>query len=214
MFARVTRATIPADKLDQGVATYQQTILPSLASQAGFLGGILLIDRNSGSGRTISFWNDEAALRDSDAISAEIRARASRESGAQIREPETYEVVFHERLAPPRPNVFVRINEAHGSIEHTDDLVDFGRTQVLQALKAQPGWLAMQLMTNRENGRSLIMSVWDSAASREGSDTALRVLREQGAMTMGASSVEVSLYEAVVVQVDQAAFPVGETTPA
>jgi heme-degrading monooxygenase HmoA len=207
MFARVTRATIPTDKLDQGVATYQQTILPSLASQHGFRGGLLLVDRSSGTGRTITFWEDETALRDSEAIAAEARSRATRESGAHIREPETYEVAFHVRVAPPRPNVFVRINEANGSIEHVDDLLEFGRTQVLQALKSQPGWLAMQLMTNRQNGRSLIMSVWDSAASREGSDTAMRVLRDQGAMTMGASSVEVSLYEAVVVQVDQATFP-------
>jgi heme-degrading monooxygenase HmoA len=214
MFARVTRATIPADKLEQGVAMYQQTILPSLATQHGFLGGLLLVDRSSGAGRTITFWSDEAALRDSERISAEARARASHESGAQIREPETYEVVFHERVAPPGPRGFVRINEAQGSIEHIDDLIDFGRTQVLQALRSQPGWMAMQLMTNRQNGRSLIMSVWDSAASREGSDSALRVLREQGAMTMGASSVEVSLYEAVVVQVDRAAFPTSDKTPA
>lgn len=214
MFARVTRATIAPDKLEQGMATYQQTILPSLATQRGFLGGLLLVDRSSGAGRTLTFWSDEGALRDSERVAAEARARATRESGAQIREPDTYEVVFHERVAPPRPNVFVRINEAQGSIEHIDDLLDFGRTQVLQALKSQPGWLAMQLMTNRQNGRSLIVSVWDSAAHREGSDSALRVLREQGAMTMGASSVEVSLYEAVVVQVDQAAFPTGDKAPA
>jgi heme-degrading monooxygenase HmoA len=214
MFARVTRATIPSDKLDQGIARYEQTILPSLAAQRGFRGGLLLVDRSSGTGRTITFWEDEGALRDSEAASAQARAQATRESGAQIGEPDTYEVVFHERVAPPGPHGFVRINEAHGSIEHIDDLIEFGRTQVRQALRSQPGWMAMQLMTNRQNGRSLIMSVWDSAASREGSDSALRVLREQGAMTMGASSVDVSLYEAVVVQVDQSTFPVGDKAPA
>jgi heme-degrading monooxygenase HmoA len=214
MFARVTRATIPSDKLDQGIARYEQTILPSLAAQRGFRGGLLLVDRSSATGRTITFWEDEGALRDSEAASAAARAQATRESSAHIGEPDIYEVAFHHRVAPPAPNVFVRINEAHGSIERIDDLLEFGRTQVLQALRSQPGWLAMQLMTNRQNGRSLIMSVWDSAASRDGSDAALRVLREQGAMTMGAASVEVSQYEAVVVRVDQAAFPAGAKAPA
>jgi heme-degrading monooxygenase HmoA len=214
MFARVTRATLPSDKLDQGIAMYRETILPSLASQPGFRGGLLLVDRGSGTGRTITFYADEAALRDSEAMSAEARAQARRDAGAHIREPETYEVVFHHRIAPLRPNAFVRINEAQGSIEHIDDLLEFARTQVFQALQSQPGWLAMQLMTNRQTGRSLIMSVWDSEASRDGSDSALRVLREQGAMTMGAASVEVSVYEAVVVQVDESSFPMTQKAPA
>jgi hypothetical protein len=58
------------------------------------------------------------------------------------------------------------------------------------------------------------MSVWDSPANREGSDAAVRLLREQGGATAGASTIEVALYEAAVVELDPAAFPVGARAPA
>jgi hypothetical protein len=42
----------------------------------------------------------------------------------------------------------------------------------------------------------------------------IRLLREQGGMTAGASSVEVSPYEAAVVELTAAAFPVGASAKA
>jgi heme-degrading monooxygenase HmoA len=214
MFVRVSRGSLPADRIDQGIANFQQTTLPSLATQPGFLGGLVMVDRSTGAVRAMSYWEDEAAMRGSEAMAAETRAQAAQEIGAQVSEPERYELVVSERVVAPHPNVFVRVNDVHGSIEHIDDLLDFARQQVLAALKTQHGWLALQLMVNRQNGRSLLMSVWDSAASREGSEAAIRLLREQGGMTAGASSVDVSLYEAAVVELDAAAFPVGASAKA
>jgi heme-degrading monooxygenase HmoA len=209
MFARVIRASMAADKLEQAIATYQQTILPSFATQRGFLGGILLVDRPTGAVRALSYWEDEGAMRDSEAMAAEGRARAAQESGAHMEEPERYELVVSERIAAPHASVFVRVNDVRGSIERIDDVVEFARQQVLPSVKTQPGWLAMQAMVNRENGRSLVITVWDSAANREASEAAIRLLREQGGATAGAGSVEVSLCEAAVVEVNPAAFPVG-----
>jgi heme-degrading monooxygenase HmoA len=209
MFARVTRATVPPDKLDEGIATFRTTVLPSMATRPGYLGGLLLVDRQSGAARSVTYWEDEAALRASDAMAAEGRATVTQASGAQVGEPESYELVVQERVVTPRANVFVRANDIQGSIERIDDVLEFARQQVLPSVKSQRGWLSMLLMVNRQNGRSLLMSVWDSAANREASEAAVRAMREQGGATAGASTVEVSLYEAAVVELNAAAFPVG-----
>jgi heme-degrading monooxygenase HmoA len=215
MFVRVTRASGPADKLDEVIATYRNTLVPSIATRSGYLGALLLVDRRTGAGRSLTYWQDEASLQGSEDMATEARAQVAR-LGEQVGEPERYEVVFQERIVSPHANVFVRLNDVHGSIERIDDVLEFARQQVLPALKSQPGWLSMVVMVNRQNGHSVLMSVWDSAANREASDAALRLLREQGGSTAGASTVEVSQYEAVVVEVNPAAFPVGasQTAPA
>jgi heme-degrading monooxygenase HmoA len=215
MFARATRGSVPADKLDDAIARFQSRVLPSFATQPGYLGGVLLADRGTGAVRAITYWQDEAALNASEAMAAASRAEAAQTSGGRVEEPEPYEVVLHERVVAPRPNVFVRINDVRGSIEHIEDVLAFSREQVLPALRSQRGWLAMQAMVNRQNGRSLLITVWDSAADREGSEAAIRLLREQGGATAGASTVDVSLYECVVLDLKPAAFPVGAaSTPA
>jgi hypothetical protein len=208
MFARVTRATGPADKLDELIARFQSTLLPSIATQRGYLGGVLLVDRRSGAGRSLTFWQDESSMRDSEHMATEARAQVA-QLGEQVEEPERYELVLQERLVSPRANVFVRVNDVRGSVERIDDVLELTRQQVLPTLKSQRGWLSVLVMVNRQNGRSLLMTVWDSAANRDASEAAVRLLREQSGATAGASTVDVSLYEAAVVELDAAAFPVG-----
>jgi len=210
MFARMTRATGPADKLDELIARYQKTLLPSIATRPGYLGGLLLVDRRMGSGRSFTYWQDETSMRESEQMATEARAQVA-QLGEQVEEPERYELVLQERVAAPHPNVFVRVNEMRGSVERIDDVLEFARQQALPSMRTQRGWLAMIVMVNRQNGRSLLMSVWDSAENREASDAAIRLLREQGGATAGAGAVDVSLYEAAVVELNAAAFPVGES---
>jgi heme-degrading monooxygenase HmoA len=212
MFARVTRGTSPVDKLDDSIALYQKTLLPSVATRRGFLGAVLLVDRSTGASRSMTFWQDEAAMRESEDMAAEARARMAQQQGARIGEPERYELLVHERVISPRPNVFVRVNDIQGSGDRVEEAVRLAREQILPMLRQQRGWLAMQLMVNRQNGRSIIMSVWDSAANREASEAAVRQQREQFRASLG--SIEVSLYDAAVVQFDPAAFPVGGSVSA
>jgi heme-degrading monooxygenase HmoA len=209
MFARVTRASGPPDKLDELIARYQKTLLPSIATRPGYLGGVLMVDRGSGAGRSMTFWQDESSMLGSEQMATEARAQVA-QLGEQVEEPERYELVLQERVIAPVAGVFVRANDIRGSVERIDEMVEFARQQALPATKTQRGWRSMLVLVNRQNGRGLLLSIWDSAANREASEAAMRVLREQAGSMAGAGSIEVSLYEAVVVELnDPAAFPVG-----
>ena len=60
MHARVTTLHIRPDKVDETVALFQQQIMPVVKAQAGYQGIQLLVDRATGNGMAISFWNSEA----------------------------------------------------------------------------------------------------------------------------------------------------------
>jgi hypothetical protein len=86
-----------------------------------------------------------------------------------------------------------------------DDVVKLIR-ETLPVLKAQPGFRALLLGANRQTGRVLVSSAWETAADREASDAAIQERRREAAQLAGAETVKVQLYETLFVEVKQAAL--------
>jgi len=59
MFARLTKFQVKIDGIDEGVKLYKESVVPAAKSQQGFRGIYFLIDRNTGGGVSLSFWNSE-----------------------------------------------------------------------------------------------------------------------------------------------------------
>jgi heme-degrading monooxygenase HmoA len=66
MFARVTTYEGPPDQLDQGLNHSRERILPAVRNVAGFSGILFLADRETGKALTITLWESEKAMRDSE----------------------------------------------------------------------------------------------------------------------------------------------------
>jgi heme-degrading monooxygenase HmoA len=78
--------------------------------------------------------------------------------------------------------------------------------ETIPALKGQQGFRAVLVFANRQTGRMLVSSVWETAADREASDAAVQERRRQAAQSAGAENVKVQLYETVFAEVRQAAL--------
>jgi hypothetical protein len=102
-----------------------------------------------------------------------------------VRGIERYELALVERTAPPQADTFIRVNELQGSPDKVDAMIQFGREQVLPAVRHHPGFRAGVMGVNRQNGRVFLTSVWASAADREASDASLRALRHHGGQVAG-----------------------------
>ena len=74
MFVRLTRVQNQLDRLDAAIANYQQVVLPQARQLSGFNGALLLVDRSSGAGISVSYWETEEALRASEQGASAIRA--------------------------------------------------------------------------------------------------------------------------------------------
>ncbi len=97
MYARVTSAEIFKEKIDQFIEIYAEYVVPEAKQQKGFKGIHLLIDRKSGEGMAISYWESEE-----DALANE-KSRYYQEQVARFitfyaRQPirEGYEVFAHK----------------------------------------------------------------------------------------------------------------------
>lgn len=97
MFARLTQVQGDPDKVEAGIQSFKDQVLPIAKSVDGFKGATLLVDRSSGKAIGISVWETEEARENADAALREAREKTVREVGsATVPELELYEVAVIE----------------------------------------------------------------------------------------------------------------------
>lgn len=91
MYARVSRYEIPMENLDEDIrgadATEQR-----ISQMPGSLGLYYLVDRESGRTMSITLWESEQAMRDSETAATQVRHETTSAVGAHIVAIERYEV--------------------------------------------------------------------------------------------------------------------------
>lgn len=194
MFVRVTWTDGSPDRWQAVTEEARQSMLQELRSQPGWVATALLADRQTGADMTVGYWESQEALQASEPGHAD-RLRRLEARGARVQEIERVEIVHLERSAPPQEHTFVRVNDLRGTPTTLEEAIAFVREQVAPLLKRQKGFRALIVGVNLDNGRSLVSSIWDSAADREARDAALIELRRQGAQIAGAEQTRVELYE-------------------
>ncbi len=97
MYARITTIHSPRERMDKGIEEVRKQILPLMQEIEGFRGLVGLVDRRSNMGLTISLWETEEAMHESEDVGDQLRAKAA---GAMKAETEPmvnrYEVVLFE----------------------------------------------------------------------------------------------------------------------
>jgi heme-degrading monooxygenase HmoA len=91
VIARVT--TSQRSDADEAKLFIEDYAIPSLKQVPGFLGAYFLADREHQTGISITFWEDEAAARESAIASAERRHQATAMTGAVFEAVDIYEVI-------------------------------------------------------------------------------------------------------------------------
>lgn len=91
MVARVT--TSQRSDADEAKLFIDDYVIPSLREVPGFRGAYFLADREKQTGISITFWEDDAAARESLIASAERRTKAAAMTGAIFESVDVYEVI-------------------------------------------------------------------------------------------------------------------------
>ncbi|HXF97876.1 MAG TPA: hypothetical protein VNJ46_04610 [Gaiellaceae bacterium] len=81
MYARVTSVEGSPERVEQGISSFRESVLP-LIREAGGRGALLLIDRETGKGMAITLWPDEQTMRASEERANELRRQVVQEMGA------------------------------------------------------------------------------------------------------------------------------------
>ena len=178
---------------------------PALSALQGNLGGALLVNRGTGAGAAVSYWDSMQNLQASDEAAVTLRSQTAAQGGMTIGEIDRFEIIVQERVAPAAANTFVRVNDLRAAPDKVNDVANRVR-DTISTLKAQKGFRGVLVGANRETGRMFVGSVWETSADREASDAAVQERRGQIAQVSGAETVKIDLYESAFAEVKQAAL--------
>lgn len=199
MYGRMTRIQGSPDAIEKGVASFEKDVSSPASQLPGFQGIVLMVNRETGEAISVSYWQDEAALKATEPVSVRMRSEVAESTGTTVTEVSTGEILDMIRIAPAQSGTFIRLNTVDGQPDKLDAAIERYRTKIIPALKECPGLRAAILSVNREQSRLVVSSVWNSAQEREASDARLLDLRRETGEIAGAQAVKVELFESAFV---------------
>ncbi|GAC1445313.1 MAG: hypothetical protein NVSMB55_25730 [Mycobacteriales bacterium] len=120
---RATRLSVPVNRLAAASASFREDVLPGLRGQRGFCGGVLLVDRATGTAIGSTTWDSRDALEASRATAAQLRTRTADSSGATVIEVVESEIVIAGLVLPTRhEDLFRRVYAAMSAGGNLADL--------------------------------------------------------------------------------------------
>ena len=84
------------EQIDESLRQAREELLPQAKQMDGFKGAIILVDRQSGNSRSITFWESEEAMRASEEAANRVREESAEAGGETIVGVERYEVGLFE----------------------------------------------------------------------------------------------------------------------
>lgn len=214
MFLRATRVQSPPDKLKEAIENFETVTVKALRSAPGNQGAFLLVNRETGAGFGITYWESAKALASSEQAGIQSRTQATKSvPGTQIVNVERGELMIMDRAQPPKAGTFVRVVTVNGDPEKLDAAIVDIRNNVLPVLKALKGYRATIVSVDRQSGRLSASTVWESKADLDASESKIAGPRANSAKIAGAGphDVQVEIFESAVVNISAA---VAQSTPA
>ncbi len=91
--------------------------------------------------------------------------------------------------------MFARVSIFQGSPDQTAEGIRLAREQILPAAKLQDGFKGIYILFDRQSGRSLSMTLWESEQEMQASEQAAYRARTESAEASGETVVAVERYE-------------------
>jgi len=96
MFSRVNVLQTEPDRIADVARVVRDVVHPGIRGEAGYVGYIVLGDRETGRALGVTLWESEAARELSDAKARQIRPRVEHETGGTMQSVERYDVLFYD----------------------------------------------------------------------------------------------------------------------
>ena len=97
---RVSWLKADASRIDQGVGTFRDSILPDIEQVAGFCSASVLVDRATGLLAAATAWDDRAAMERSREVATRLRTTTASEMAAQIQQVREFELALAHLRVP------------------------------------------------------------------------------------------------------------------
>ena len=99
MLARVARYEVPSDRIDEAVESFGQAAR-QVEQLEGFAGGYLFVDHEDGRTMTLTLWESQGALENSERATGKLRREAAGSVGGTVLSVENFEVARELAVRP------------------------------------------------------------------------------------------------------------------
>ena len=91
--------------------------------------------------------------------------------------------------------MFARVSTFQGPPDQTAEGIRLAREQILPAARLMDGFKGIYLLYDRESGKSLSVTLWETEADMQASEEAASRVRAQSAEVSGDEVIDVERYE-------------------
>jgi heme-degrading monooxygenase HmoA len=179
MYSRVVQFTGATD-IDAGVAFVRETVGPQIRQQHGYRGLVVSADRAAAVFGVMSTWEDKASLDASDSALAKVRDEGQRVIGGDMSVGMFEQVIYVAKQAI-EPGQSLLVRQVSMDPSRVSENLEFFRTTVLPELESSEGCIAVRQLIDRETGRGIVGTLWESRAAMEAAASAAEERRERAA---------------------------------
>jgi quinol monooxygenase YgiN len=197
MYARSTTVRGNPQSLDEAITYLRDRVMPAIQSLDGCVGLSMLCDRDSGRCIATTAWESEEAMHNSEGPIHAMRDRFADLLGGRPEVQEWEIAVLHRAHTAPE-GACSRVIWSRGDPADVERAMDTFRMAMLPRIEELPGFCSVSMLVDRENGRSVTATAYESRdAMNRASDTA-RSMREDFTGQMGGEITEVAEFELVL----------------
>ena len=81
--------------------------------------------------------------------------------------------------------MYARSNTVHADPQRVDAGIDYVRDEVMPAVQTMPGNMGLSMLCDRDSGRCIVTTSWDSEETMSASREAVRAMRDRAVDVMG-----------------------------
>jgi len=197
MYARTNTTMADPQAIDRSIAYARDEVMPLIQGMEGCIGLSMLVDRDSGRCIVTTAWRTEEAMR-----ASEEGVRPARERGAEVfggtPEVERWEIAVMHRMHETGDGARSRVVWGTTDPSRMDDMLGNFRMTVLPQVEALPGFASCTMLVNRDSGRCVLTTTYDSGDSMQQASDRAAQLRSEASTTMGMSIDEVAEFDLAI----------------
>jgi quinol monooxygenase YgiN len=194
MYARTTTTSGNPETVDDAMAYMRDEVMPAVQAMDGCIGLSMLADRDTGRCIATTAWASEEAMHDSESGVHDLRMRYAEMMGGRPQVQEWEIAVLHRKHTAPEGAV-VRVIWAQSDPGQAEQMMDAYRMSLLPRIEDLPGFCSVSLLVDRESGRSVSSTVYESRESMDRASEMGRAMREEFSGQMGSQITDVAEFD-------------------
>ena len=194
MYARSTTLRGRPEAISAGIAMVRDEVMPAVQAMDGCIGLSMIVDRDTGGAIVTTAWQDEQTLRDSELQTGALRDRAPQVFGARP-EVRSWKIAVLHRLRPTDVGACARVTWTLVQPDLVEQQLEIFRHQALPRMEDLHGFCSASLLVDRQTGRSVLSTTYESADAMRSTREAATDLRADITERMTSSVLDVAEFE-------------------